>query len=303
MKLFNFILSFFILFLIFNENSLTQWQPNGNNIYFNTGNVGIGTTNPQSKLSVTGNFHIEDITDQNLRLGLGYYKSPFVNLEYGYISTLDWSTNPPTARNLAINSRANNDAWGNVGIGPLEPIQALDIGGRLNLRKGVIQNGTSPITTTEDLGLYSTRSGFNIRIVSNQAPIQFYTDGNLNVIGSTPTLVVHHNGSVGIGTSSPDASFKLSVNGKIRAKEIKVESNWSDFVFKPDYNLMTLTELESYINTNGHLPDIPAESEVTANGVEIGDMTSKLLQKIEELTLYVIEQKKEIDFLKNSINK
>lgn len=66
---------------------------------------------------------------------------------------------------------------------------------------------------------------------------------------------------------------------------------------------MSLSELESYIKENGHLPEIPSEQEVTNNGVELGNISSKLLQKIEELTLYVIEQQKEIEKLKNSINK
>ena len=75
------------------------------------------------------------------------------------------------------------------------------------------------------------------------------------------------------------------------------------FVFKPEYKLLSLTELESYIKNNGHLPEIPNEQEVMENGVELGNISSKLLQKIEELTLYVIEQQKEIEKLKNSINK
>ncbi|UGU17908.1 tail fiber protein [Sinomicrobium kalidii] len=100
------------------------------------------------------------------------------------------------------------------------------------------------------------------------------------------------NGNVGIGTASPDA--KLAVNGIVHSKEVKVDLNgWSDFVFKKEYNLPTLEEVEQHIKEKGHLKDIPGAEEVRENGIYLGEMDAKLLQKIEELTLYVIELKKE----------
>jgi hypothetical protein len=86
-------------------------------------------------------------------------------------------------------------------------------------------------------------------------------------------------------------------NDGVYARKLTVQSSWSDFVFEPGYHLLSLTELENYINENGHLPDIPTASYVEENGIEVGDMTAKLLQKIEELTLYVIEQNKRIERL------
>jgi hypothetical protein len=115
-------------------------------------------------------------------------------------------------------------------------------------------------------------------------------------------------GNVGIGTNP--SSNKLDVNGTIRAKEVKVESGWADFVFKPDYQLKPLSEVEQFISTNGHLPEIPTEKEVAQNGVSLGEMNAKLLQKVEELTLYIIkqdklneEQNKEIQQLKEQVSK
>ena len=102
------------------------------------------------------------------------------------------------------------------------------------------------------------------------------------------------NGSVGIGTINP-GTWKLAVNGNIRAKEIKVETGWSDFVFEGGYDLPTLEEVEQHIKEKGHLKDIPSAKEVKENGVFLGEMDSKLLQKIEELTLYVIELNKKIE--------
>ncbi|WP_422359459.1 hypothetical protein [Reichenbachiella sp.] len=107
-------------------------------------------------------------------------------------------------------------------------------------------------------------------------------------------LVLGSSGSVGIGTEET-GSHKLAVEGSIGAREIKVEaSGWSDFVFSNNYVLRTLEEVEQHITENGHLPEIPSEAEVTENGINLGEMNAKLLQKIEELTLYLIEQNKEL---------
>ncbi|MDG3581260.1 hypothetical protein [Galbibacter pacificus] len=108
------------------------------------------------------------------------------------------------------------------------------------------------------------------------------------------------NGNIGIGTADP-GSWKLAVNGKIRAKEIKVETGWSDFVFEENYNLPTLEEVEKHIQEKGHLKDIPSAKEVAKEGIYLGEMDAKLLQKIEELTLYAIDQEKRMDNYENVI--
>ena len=105
-------------------------------------------------------------------------------------------------------------------------------------------------------------------------------------------IVQAEGGNVGIGTVNP--ANKLDVNGTIHSKEVKVDMNgWSDFVFKKEYNLPTLEEVEKHITEKGHLENIPSEREVLQNGINLGEMNAKLLQKIEELTLYMIEAKKE----------
>jgi len=93
-------------------------------------------------------------------------------------------------------------------------------------------------------------------------------------------------------------SHKLAVEGSIGAREIKVEANgWSDFVFENTYQLPSLKEVENHIQQKGHLKDIPSAKEVKENGIFLGEMDAKLLQKIEELTLYTIQQQKEIEEL------
>lgn len=104
-------------------------------------------------------------------------------------------------------------------------------------------------------------------------------------------------GRVGIGTTSP--THLLTVDGQIKAEEVIVDNDVPpDFVFEDDYELRSLEEVERYIDEHGHLPEIPSAAEIKAEGVRLGEMQMKLLQKIEELTLYLIEQNKELTDLK-----
>nr|WP_121273835.1 hypothetical protein [Pedobacter schmidteae] len=113
---------------------------------------------------------------------------------------------------------------------------------------------------------------------------------------------LHNYGDVGIGTANM-LGYKLAVNGKIRAQEIKVEASpWPDYVFSKDYSLPTLQETEKHIKDKGYLPGIPSAEEVKTNGIDIGEMNAKLLQKIEELTLHLIEMKKENLQMRKEIN-
>jgi hypothetical protein len=110
------------------------------------------------------------------------------------------------------------------------------------------------------------------------------------------------NGNVGIGTSSPGE--KLAVNGTIHAKEVRIDlTGWPDYVFEKDYNLSSLAEVERQIREKGHLKDIPSAKEVEKNGINLGEMNAKLLLKIEELTLYMIEFRKELDKMSNANQK
>lgn len=100
-------------------------------------------------------------------------------------------------------------------------------------------------------------------------------------------------GNVGIGTMNPQE--RLSVNGKIRAQEIKVEqANWPDYVFAGAYELMGLNQLKDYIQQHNHLPDMPSAAEVADQGINLGEMNAKLLKKVEELTLYLLEKDSEL---------
>ncbi|MCH5718186.1 tail fiber protein [Niabella hibiscisoli] len=145
--------------------------------------------------------------------------------------------------------------------------------------------------------------GFNI--APTGTPISDFTVSGLpdNDIAGSGNLKItgpgHHfikNGNVGIGTRNP--TDKLSVKGKIRAQEIKVEAdngaNWPDYVFKKDYKLPSLADVEKHILEKGHLPEVPSAEEVEKEGIALGANQALLLKKIEELTLYLIEKDKQL---------
>ena len=144
-------------------------------------------------------------------------------------------------------------------------------------------------------------------VSTNNDEINRSNGGNLHIgyRNTDNTILQANGGSVGIGTSlnaNPN-NYKLAVNGTIGAKEVKVEissQTWADYVFEPTYQLPTLTQVESYIKKNKHLPDVPSAKEVEKEGIDLGKMDATLLKKIEELTLYVIEQGKKLTELEKA---
>lgn len=128
------------------------------------------------------------------------------------------------------------------------------------------------------------------------------SNGRLGIGTSIPTAPLHVTGNVVFGSSaiSPATGYKVSIDGKVICEEMRVQLNaaWPDYVFAKNYRLKSLGELEYFISQNNHLPNMPSAKEVEKSGFDVGDMNKRLLEKVEELTLYVIQLKKEIDALK-----
>ncbi len=137
----------------------------------------------------------------------------------------------------------------------------------------------------------------------NQDFISNIEDFTANLIETHDVTQMNITGGLNIGTETANTDYKLQVKGKVRAQEIKVETaNWPDYVFAKDYALPSLKETEKHIQEKGCLPGIPSAEEVKNNGVNIGEMNAKLLKKIEELTLHLIEQNRMLQAQQTEIN-
>lgn len=150
------------------------------------------------------------------------------------------------------------------------------------------------------LGYYA---GYN-ETGSNKLYIDNSSTSSPLIYGDFSTDFVAINGNLGIGTTNTKG-YKLGVNGSIAATEVVVAqyANWPDYVFSEDYNLPELSEVEEYIKENNHLPNVPSASDIEETGVPLGEMNRILLQKVEELTLYMIELKNENKDIKDQLTK
>jgi hypothetical protein len=212
----------------------------------------------------------------------------------------------------------NNTNAGNVGIGTANPRAALDVGRFLNYAElgsvlGRLSEGDgngegtylgvrgydSQVNRWNSEGnvkSFAIEHGF-YNIINN---INFFRGGNtaggfitFNTSTNVEQMRIAYNGNVGIGTTNPQD--RLAVNGTIHSKEVKVDmTGWPDYVFSSSYELPTLIEIKKYIAKNNHLPDFPTASDVTQQGLKLGETTKLLTKKIEELTLYLIEKEEQL---------
>jgi hypothetical protein len=205
-------------------------------------------------------------------------------------------------------------ATGNVGIGTTTPRLPLEV--KYNVAMHASPTGSMFIL--DGFGMEQTNAYSHVRLVATSTGGSGFLKSRIDNYAGAFTWVRNSDlgevllmkidaasGNVGIGTDNP-GTFKLAVEGKIGAREIKVTQTnpWPDYVFNNRYQLRSLASLEKYINQYKHLPGIPSAEEINKNGgIELGEMNRKLLEKVEELTLYVIELKKENEQIKKELQK
>lgn len=222
---------------------------------------------------------------------------------------------------------------GSVGIGTTSPICKLDVVTN-SMPSGSFTNhaffgsrvtttiGMPPVTTTSFNGLYIQQDASVMRLQSIypktlKAYIDFNALATTNTtraavsfgLGSKELMRINTDGKVRISDGANDITtpgdYRLYVEEGILTEKVRVSlestADWADYVFESDYQLMPLKEVEAYTQENGHLPNVPSAEEMVANGLDVAQMDAKLLEKVEELTLYLIEQQKQIEALKAEI--
>jgi hypothetical protein len=279
-----------------------------------SGKVGIGTTSLSETLEIGENggtntnfvrINSDDSQDAGIKLSTGnadYVKTAIIADGLGSYHRADL--------HFVVNSAADHSNYtlgtdtkmliqgrtGHIGIGTTSPGQRLTVQGVIRSQRSS-SNYVNNFFVSGDGNCYMNYAGG-----STSSRIGFQVDGGSKVSIYNNGNFVVHSGNLGIGYNDP--KHKLSVAGTISATEVKVSTTPnSDFVFEPEYQLRPLEEVDAFIRENKHLPDIPSAAEFKENGVGLGEMDNMLLQKIEELTLYVIEQKKELIELRKENNR
>ncbi|MBL0743095.1 hypothetical protein [Chryseolinea lacunae] len=298
-----------------------QWNNQTTYIYYN-GNVRIGTNvNSRGRFDVSGpgDIYLAESTTlgtgQSLYLPGHIFMAPYNGGDMTFLQARRSDTSGSTSLRIrttnsgVITEAIQVDPNGNVGIGFMTPYEKLCVYGNAFVTGNVniSQQSAFGMSTATDKFTYDGKSVGNYSLgwypdswlsgaasgyLSAHAGLKIFTNG-------AARMVVTYNGNVGIGTTNPNPYAKLTVAGDINAREVRVTVDaGADFVFDNDYSLKDLKDVDQYIKEHKHLPGIASAEEMKSEGVELGKMDVKLLQKIEELTLYLIDLKKEIENLK-----
>lgn len=274
-----------------------------------TGNVGIGTTVPKALLQVTANAKdyfvnrsiagtTEDSQGINYLLLHKLYTSGSVIDDYfvfGKITAKRGGTNGWNRKfnvDVHTSSAYNTNRGSIISYNEASRLVTLTYAGERYLALEIAHG--SSLYNFSFTG-YARYEKLEIKYDQDVSDVQVFT--SLDPVRLQGALSAS---SLGVGTTDTKG-YTLAVAGSMVAESVKValQSAWPDYVFTKDHELLPLNSVESFIQENNHLPDIPSAVEVKENGIDLGEMNAKLLKKVEELTLYLIQQSKDIELLQS----
>ena len=290
-------------------------------LQLNGGRVGIGTTNPLLKLDIETNSTNDGIrTKQTGTTAASFNLESVTGRRWALFST--GSGNSEGAGNFGLYDYSGggyrmfvNGSTGNVGFGTITPQQKMTVNNGALLISGAVPGFGGPQLLFSDNANVTPNGRWAIEY-NAIGGLNFWTPWNPSgPVGSAGnySLFLRNDGKIGMGvTDDPgdgnfcatafNGGYRLYVNGGILTTKVKVanycSASWADYVFASDYALAPLADVETYIKENNHLPNIPSAMEIEKEGLDLADMQSKQMAKIEELTLYLIDMKKEINELK-----
>lgn len=293
----------------------------GNSLIYDAGTrIGIGTTSPGAILQLNSSGPNDGLRIYQTTTSASSIQLWHTNLANGAHNWNIYSTDINNtiwggAGNLVMYDATSTvvqmlikGGTGQVGIGTISPTEKLDVsGGNMIVRgpSGFTSAGnTASFFYGNNTNYITATNGGNLDFGVNSSTVMTMTQGLKVGIGTAnPTALLTVNGSTLIGDPTQVLSlpigYNLYVQKGILTEKVRVavngSVNWADYVFAPGYRLAPLSEVECYVNTNHHLPGVPSACEVEEQGIDIAEMDATLLKKVEELTLYVIEQNKKIE--------
>jgi len=288
-------------------------------VSYGTGSTAIGNEVTVSSSAATAIGTYITVNRESIAIGRGMNNTDRMLVDRNGVIALGFNSNIPT---MIIFSAPGKNNTGKVAIGNVtgnEPGAKLHIAGCAYDEADILLQSQgshkAAVCFQSEENQISVGTGSNIMNFT-AGSYDFNTKGALamnvgsaaitsgDAVSLTAPSCSLNISKVGIGCVNNVEGFALAVKGGVVSTEMSVMDVdlWPDFVFSSDYNRMSLYELERYISQNHHLPEIPSAEEVSANGINLGEMNALLLQKVEELTLHVIELQKQIDLQQNEID-
>lgn len=246
-------------------------------------------------------FHLSFVRAGQWVAGMGFLQSSntFAIQNYG---------NNSVATGIFITSGSN------VGINNRTPSTTLDVNGVISMSGNYFyMNGTgSMYSDANNIAMFTNGGYIFSNYTNSKTRAQISSGGTLFLYDTTTNTVKTAinpkgtsylgGGGLAVGMTTLPAGYTMAVNGTIGTTKLKVTQTWADFVFSPDYKLPSIAEVEAHIRDNHKLPDIPSEKQIAAEGLDVGEMQKLQMQKIEELTLYIIDLKKQLEAQQKEID-